>query len=204
MAGKMGQTGGEGRGVRRYLTVLIREFPDWVGLNLVFLLSCLPLVTVGPALSALGHVLGRMARGESGAPVRRYWAAFRARFLSKVLWGLAFLAVQAVLIMSAWFYLSAGEFLFPLAELSLAGTLCLWGIGLHLFPALCDDQPPRRPLKAALVAFFISFAGSLLAAGAALVLLLAQVLLFPAVLPLTLAGGAVLPGLALVLPTLRE
>ncbi len=204
MAGKMGQAGGEGRGVKRYLTVLIQEFPDWVGLNLVFLLSCLPLITVGPALSALGHVLGRMACGESGAPVRRYWAAFRTRFLPKVLWGLAFLAAQVVLTAAVWFYASAGGLLFPLAGLSLAGGLCLWGIGLHLFPSLCDAQPSQRPLRTACTAFFASFARSLLAAAAALILLLAQVLLFPTVLPLSLAGGAVLPGLALVLPRLRE
>lgn len=199
MARRSGASG-ERRGVRLYLSILAGEFPGWVGLNLLFLLTCLPVVTLGPALSALGLVLGRMAEGGGGELARTYWRAFRARFLPKLGWGLAFLAANAALWTAVWFYCAVGGAGLSLAGLSLAAALCLWGVGLHLFPSLCGDPPPERPLASACLAFLAALPRSVLAVAIALALLAAQVLLFPAVLPLTLAGGAVLPGLVLALP----
>lgn len=192
------------RGLLWYLTILAREFPGWVGLNLVFLLTCLPLVTLGPALSALGFVMGRLADDAPVALVRDYLSAFRRRFWPKVGWGLAFLASHCILALAAWSYSHAGPFFFPLAGLTLAGVLLLWAVGLHLFPALSEPEAPSRPLLTAWNAFLSSFGRSLTAVVLALLLLLVQLLLFPTVFPLTLAGGFVLPALALAFPQRKK
>ncbi len=187
------------RGTLWYFTLLAREFPGWVGLNLLFFFSCLPLFTLGPALSALSHVLVRLAGDEPVPLVREYLSAFRTQFLRKMGWGLAFLGANLILGISLWFYTTVPSLL-PLAGLTFAGFLCLWGVSLHLFPALSSPRQTDRPLQAAGISFLSTLGRSILSAAIALALLIFQIFLFPAVLPLTLSGGFVLPGLVLAFP----
>ena len=53
---------------------------DLVVLNIIWILSCLPFVTIGPAKTALYRVMLRRARGESNYPVREYLEAFKEDF----------------------------------------------------------------------------------------------------------------------------
>lgn len=191
------------RGPKWYFSVLSREFSRLAGLNLIFVLSCLPVVTLGPALSAFGRVLGRMADDQPTEPVGEFWDAFRSRFLLKLGWGLALLAAAGVLGSALWFYGSLGGIFLPLAGLSLAGLLCLWGVALHLFPSLSDAVPPPHPLKAAALAALATFRRTALSILAALAFLLPQVLFFPVTVPLTCVIGLALPGLALAFPRLE-
>lgn len=188
------------RGLKRFFLVFFREFSGLVGLNLVFLLSCLPVVTLGPALSAFGWVLGQMADDQPVEPVREYCALFRTDFTRKLCWGLALLLAAGVLGGSLWFYISRG--LPSLAGLSLAGLLFLWGIALHLFPLLSDPTPPAYPLRAAGTAALHTFCQTLLSILFALAFLVPQILLFPVTVPVTFLVGLVLPGLALAFPHL--
>ena len=188
------------RGVKWFFHVFSQEFPSLVGLNLVCFLSFLPLVTLGPALSALGQVLGRMADDQPVEPVQEYCTLFRENLLRKLGWGLLFLAAAGVLGVSLWFYASLE--LLSLTGLSLAGLLCLWGVALHLLPSLSDDAPPVHPLRTAVSAALSTFSRTILSIVSALVFLIPQALFFPAFLPLTGLVGLVLPGLALAFPRL--
>ena len=55
----------------------INTLCNFVVLNLVFLISCLPVITIGTALSSLYYVTLREARGEYGYLVRTYIKEFR-------------------------------------------------------------------------------------------------------------------------------
>ena len=55
----------------------INTLCNFVELNLVFLISCLPVITIGTALSSLYYVTLREARGEYGYLVRTYIKEFR-------------------------------------------------------------------------------------------------------------------------------
>ena len=54
----------------------INTLCNFVVLNLVFLISCLPVITIGTALSSLYYVTLREARGEYGYLVRTYIKEF--------------------------------------------------------------------------------------------------------------------------------
>lgn len=61
---------------------------DLVVLNVVFLLTCLPVFTIGPSLTALYSVCFQMCTGQDGSLLRHYFRAFRANFRQGVALGL--------------------------------------------------------------------------------------------------------------------
>lgn len=60
---------------------------DLIILNLIFMLSCIPIITIGPALSALYYVNLKIIRGEDPYIWRNYWKSFRQNFKqSTIVW----------------------------------------------------------------------------------------------------------------------
>lgn len=53
---------------------------DLIILNLIFVISCIPVITVGTALSALYSVAMRLVRGEEPSVIREYFKAYRMNF----------------------------------------------------------------------------------------------------------------------------
>lgn len=64
-----------------------------VMLNLLFLLACLPIVTIGPALSGLYSGVRYMIRGEG--PVRGFWEGFKTHFVRMMIAGVIFTLIFA-------------------------------------------------------------------------------------------------------------
>lgn len=71
---------------------------DLILLNLFFLISCLPIVTIGAAVSAMSHVTMKVVRNEEGGVWRTYWGSFRTSFKQATLVWLIFLALCAMLL----------------------------------------------------------------------------------------------------------
>ncbi len=55
----------------------MNKLGDMFFLNLVFILTCIPVVTIGPALTALYTVTLKMAKGQEGYVVKSYFKAFK-------------------------------------------------------------------------------------------------------------------------------
>jgi uncharacterized membrane protein YesL len=58
---------------------------QFIGLNVLFLVTCLPVVTIGAAVSSLLEVTMRYADDERGYPIRDYVGALRKNFLQATL-----------------------------------------------------------------------------------------------------------------------
>ena len=59
---------------------------DLIVLNLLFLVCCIPVVTIGPAITALHYVTTKMAGEKDGTPVvGNFFKSFRANFRQGVL-----------------------------------------------------------------------------------------------------------------------
>lgn len=66
---------------------IISRLGDLLLLNLLFLLCCIPVVTIGASVTALYSVLLKLVRRESGYIVRGFLKAFRENFRqSTILW----------------------------------------------------------------------------------------------------------------------
>ena len=135
----------------RFMTKLA----DLMILNILFLVTSLPVVTVGAAWTALSYVTLKMVRDEEGAIVRSYFRAFRQNFRQATVLWLGVLAIGAVLVLdfrvlggaeAAW----AGFLRLALGLLAAALVMILQ----YLFPVLARfDASLKDTLKnAALLA----------------------------------------------------
>lgn len=77
---------------------IIGRITDLVLLNIVFLLTCLPVFTIGAAVTAMYTICFRLMREEYSGIIRPYFQAFKANFKQgTVLWGIFLLvSVPAV------------------------------------------------------------------------------------------------------------
>lgn len=82
---------------------------DLVFLNLVFLITCIPIVTIGDALISLYSVSLRMARGEEGYVVRGYFKAFKENFKQGLCVGIVLEIILTILGLDAWFLYHSTE-----------------------------------------------------------------------------------------------
>ena len=75
----------------------VMKFVNFAGtaimLNLLFLLACIPVVTIGPALSGLYSGVRYMIRGDGAA--QGFWAGFRTHFVRMMIAGVIFTAIIA-------------------------------------------------------------------------------------------------------------
>lgn len=122
---------------------------DLIVLNLLTILCCLPVVTVGAALTALNTAAIKIVRGEETAPVKDYFRAFRVNFKKGTVLGLIFLLIFAVLIVD---YLAAGNAV-PIARPVIAAVaLLVLMLGQYAFALLARyENTLRGTLKNALL-----------------------------------------------------
>ncbi len=86
----------------------INTLCNFIVLNLVFLITCLPVITIGTALSSLYYVTLREARGEYGYLVRPYLAEFRKNLKSGTAAFCVLFLVGAILLFNLAFWYSFG------------------------------------------------------------------------------------------------
>ena len=88
------------------LGAFLRVLCDLMVLNVLWLLCCIPVITVGPATSALCCVSLKLARGEPTTTIRTFFEAMKQNFVQALLLGLIGLAGLAVAVVDWLFALS--------------------------------------------------------------------------------------------------
>lgn len=67
---------------------------DVMILNIVFLITCIPIVTIGAAWTSLSYVTLKMSRDEESYILKSYFKAFRQNFRqATAIWGIAIVAM---------------------------------------------------------------------------------------------------------------
>lgn len=129
----------------RFLTKLA----DLMILNIIFLITCIPVVTIGAAWTALYYVAMKMVRDEESGIIRSYLRSFCTNFKQATLLWLGVLAVTGVL---AADYVILYRVDSPIAAAMNTGILIL-GAALvmvlqYLFPLLAKfDTSAKQTLK---------------------------------------------------------
>lgn len=79
---------------------ILSRLGDLIALNLLFVVTCLPLVTVGSALSAMYSVLFRLLDEEETPVLRTYWKAFKQNFKPSLPLWLPMAAIALLLVVN--------------------------------------------------------------------------------------------------------
>lgn len=82
---------------------------DIIFLNLIFLVTCLPIVTIGVAMVSLHSVTLKMAKGQEGYVIRGYMKAFKDNLKQGLLVGIPLEILLVVLVVDARFLLYSTE-----------------------------------------------------------------------------------------------
>lgn len=144
----------EKTGPKRFLEIIQEEFLTLIKLNLLFLLCCLPVVTIPPALFATHLLIRRMVLGEPVSCWRDYWGSFRRDW--KRAYGAFFLtALPAGLgAFGAGFYLRLARQSLPLI-LPFAFCVLVFLVSAlsspYLYGLLADGRPLREAVRPAVV-----------------------------------------------------
>ena len=121
----------------------------FIGLNVLFLITCLPVITIGPALTALYTVTMQEARREHGYIFSTYLKAFRSSFVPSCLGFVLYLAAAAVLIFNVAFWSALQTVLANAVLLLLTFAIVVAAISfLYTFPLLARfDGSLKQVLK---------------------------------------------------------
>lgn len=183
--------------------------------NFLFLLTCLPIITIGPSLAALHYCTNALAKDDlpqirSG---KLYFSAFRSCFHKAFPLGIFTLMICLIFGGGFFLYLSLvpeSPIYIPLTSFSALVLLLFWSLMIHLLPQMFEfdktdweeqhvyvsDKPLKQMFFDASCFSLTHVKGTLIALIFSLVYLGGQVMLFPVILPLTLALGFSLPAMA--------
>lgn len=173
--------------------------------NFYFFITCLPVVTIGPAMAALSHCTNMLAKDDYvvyGA-TKNYFAYFKQSFKKALGAGIVFLAVNGVLVSGLLIYVKLMEqsmVFIPLVSLSLFGLAAVWAVAMHTFPELWDgeeitDKSFKQLLKEAAVAVLQNMKRTMIAVIVNALALLLTVAYLPATLPVIFTITFIIPAM---------
>ena len=125
---------------------------DLLLLNFFFLLTCVPLVTVGAACTALYTVCFRFGTDREAGVIKSYFCAFRENFRQAIVLWLILLICGGAAGFNIWlFYSMAGPARYFFVLFSILLVLALL-VGAYVFPLLSQfDNDVPSTLKNALI-----------------------------------------------------
>lgn len=80
----------------------VNRLGDLIILNLIFLVTCVPIITIGVALISLYTVLLRMAKNQEGYAVKSYFKAFKENLKQGLLVGVVLEIILGILVYDGW------------------------------------------------------------------------------------------------------
>lgn len=127
----------------------LSRFADLVILNVIFLLSCLPLFTIGAATTAMYDAVFRMDTEREGKVLPTYFRAFKSNFKQSTrVWLILALLIGATCFNSVYFSNIAGTFGYILFLLSMVVLLNALFIFFYSFPLMSQfDNSIGNTLK---------------------------------------------------------
>lgn len=150
----------------RFLTKLA----DLMILNLLFLLSCIPVATIGAAWTALYYVTMKMVRDEEDSIVRGFFRAFRRNWKQATILWLMVLGLGAVIVLDIRFLNAMGDSATAAAMKTAVEILGVLGLMVlqYLFPGLARfEASTGNTLKNACLLAVGNLPKTLLLSGAA-------------------------------------
>ena len=127
--------------------VALNKIGDIILANLLFILCSIPLVTIGPSLTALYHCMLRTVKGNNNGTVKTFFRAFRQSFRQSLIVWLGLVVVGLLLFLDTRFLLQTGSVVI---------------LALYIFPVIAAfTNTLRNLLKNAFLFAFMHFPSTL-------------------------------------------
>lgn len=134
----------------------IAKIFDLVILNLIFIFSCVPIITIGASTSAFSYVTLKMVRGEDPYIWRNFWKSFRQNFKQGTLVWIFSILIFIFLGMDFYIINSQNTSLFAVVRI-LLWIVCAVALSvfLYVFPVISHFVcTTKQALKNALLMTF--------------------------------------------------
>ena len=123
----------------------LSKMADMMILNLLTLLCCLPIITVGPALTALNYMALKLVRNEECYIVKGYFKSFKENFKQSVVIWILMLIVALLLVMDFYIMVSAESETGGIMQILVLVAAIFWlCTALYVFPVLARFQNTIR------------------------------------------------------------
>ena len=125
---------------------------DIIILNMIFVVGCIPVITIGTSLSALYAVAMKMARGEDPSVWKEFWKAYKRNFRPATICWLV-MAVIAILLFVDFRIIGvlkrSSESMYSIMRIVLAVILGMWMLMFqYLFPYIARfENTVKQTLK---------------------------------------------------------
>ncbi len=120
-----------------FLNIALLKVWDIVLTNLLFILCCIPIITIGPAFTAMYHCTLRIVKGNQSGTLKTFFRAFKDNFKQSTVVWLGSLMIAAILYMDIRF-LNTQNSLFAsiLFSLTVAMAILLVIFNLLIYPVI--------------------------------------------------------------------
>ena len=78
------------------LMVFLSNLTDVVLLNAICLICCIPIVTIGPSITAMHYVTLKMVKDEGGNVIKCFFKSFKENFKQSFIVGIVFLVITLI------------------------------------------------------------------------------------------------------------
>ena len=132
--------------------VFLSNLTDVIILNVLCLICCIPIVTIGPSITAMHYVTLKMVREEEGYVVKSFFKAFKENFKQAIIVWLGFLVITVIFFLDYRILKAAGTegnkiFIIVIGAIYL--FICL--TVMYIFPLLSRfENTLRQTVKNAL------------------------------------------------------
>lgn len=131
------------KGILGYFQLIYHNFFDLLLLNFVFLITCIPIITIGPAYMAMVKTCEKTVKDIPSYPVKDYFHYFKKYFSRTVFPGLLYNILIFIIGFSFVFYFRNSSIFLPFLFFSAISFCCLliMVMGLcYFYPYLSDKS----------------------------------------------------------------
>lgn len=173
-----------------FFELYFRKFWKLIQLNLLFLVCCIPIVTIGPAICGMTYVLRNFATEKPTFLLSDFWDAFKSNWKQGFGLWFVFTAISVVAGTSFfWYFVNSGRSLAMLVPFGLCILLCLILMFMQFYVylmAISVELKFKYILKNAMIFAFLGVKTNLITAFFVLLIAVPTLLFFPITLPIVL------------------
>ncbi len=97
------------KGIFLFLWIVRNNFFKLIILNFMFIFSCIPIITIGPAVKAISKITMDLARQTPTSPLSDYWYEFKQDFLKSMIIGISVNVIVTAISIAIYYCFSIAQ-----------------------------------------------------------------------------------------------